>query len=207
MDDVLLDEKFAGEAMDRRLEWMNEPPRWGVDAARRVLWMEPAAGTDFWRKTHYGFEVDNGHVLACAAPRDRAWVLTTHVRFAPVHQYDQAGLMVRVSPTCWLKASVEYEPDGPSRLGAVVTNGGYSDWSTQDWPVNLREVWLRVRREIGGDYIVESTRDTAQWTQIRVAHLMEDADGAAIRAGLYACSPKGAGFRAEFAALRIEKTG
>ena len=36
--------------------------------------------------------------------------MTAHVAFNPVHRYDQAGLMVRVSPTCWLKTSVEHEP-------------------------------------------------------------------------------------------------
>lgn len=39
-----------------------------------------------------------------------------------------------ISENCWLKTSLEYIPEGPSHLGAVVTNNGYSDWSTQDYP-------------------------------------------------------------------------
>src|SRR5688572_20256770 len=189
MNPAPLDENFSNERFDDRLKWINEPPSWGIDRAGDVLWVEPAAGTDFWRKTHYGFEVDNGHVLACTLPANRGWTMTTRVRFAPVHQYDQAGLMVRLSSSCWLKTSVEYEPDGVSRLGAVVTNNGYSDWSTQDWPAERREVWLRVTRAKGGDYTVEASVEGEHWSQIRVAHLMEDIDGATPSGGLYACSP------------------
>jgi regulation of enolase protein 1 (concanavalin A-like superfamily) len=80
---------------------------------------------DFWQRTHYGFEADNGQILFAPVAGD--FVLATQVRFHPVHQYDQAGLMVRVSPSGWLKTSAEYEPIGPSRLAAVVTNDTSSD--------------------------------------------------------------------------------
>ena len=122
----------------------------------------------------------------------------TFVRFRAVHQYDQAGLIVRLSPECWLKTSIEYEPDGANRLGAVVTNGGWSDWSTQDVPKTLSAVGLRVRRE-DSDYVVDYTEhaDGRAWSQIRVAHLTDD-DGGIVECGLYACSPKGEGFVAEF---------
>ncbi len=129
--------------------------------------------------------------------------MTTHVRFRPVHQYDQAGLMVRLSPACWLKTSVEYEPGAPSRLGAVVTNAGYSDWSTQEFPGDRGETWLRIRRE-GTDYIVDASDDGDRWQQIRMAHLHDDRPAATVACGLYACSPKAAGFVAEFTSLRIE---
>jgi regulation of enolase protein 1 (concanavalin A-like superfamily) len=198
---------FDGHALDPRMSWFCEPPRWSVQAAERCLRIEPAAHTDFWQKTHYGFEADNGHVLSLPIAGD--FVLTTHVRFLPAHQYDQAGLMIRLSPDCWLKTSVEYEPDGPNRLGVVVTNGGYSDWSTQDLPSERRDIWLRVRRE-ATDYIVESAiegaesaEDGRRWTQLRMARLLEDRADAPVAAGLYACSPKEAGFVAEFLLLQL----
>src|SRR5262249_41045207 len=97
---------------------------------------------------------------------------------------------------------VEYELDGPSRLGAVVTNYGYSDWSTQAFPPGPGAVWLRVRRE-GDDYLVDASRDGRVWEQIRLAHLHEGR-GAAVACGLYACSPRGAGFVAEFDSLTID---
>jgi regulation of enolase protein 1 (concanavalin A-like superfamily) len=196
-----LDERFTGPRLDGRLRWFCEPARWSADPAGRCLRVEPDAATDFWRKTHYGFEVDNGHLLSAELSGD--FLLSTRVRFRPVHQYDQAGLMVRVSPTCWLKTSVEYEPDGPARLGAVVTNAGYSDWSTQDFPSGHGELGLRVQRS-GGDYLAEASADGRDWKQIRVARLHDDGPGVTLSAGLYACSPKGAGFVAEFEHLRID---
>jgi len=91
-----------------------------------------------------------------------------------------------------------------------VTNEGYSDWSTQDFPGNRDELMLRVRRE-GSDYFVEyrlpdrrQTADSEIWTQIRMAHLHEDDGQRPIQCGLYACSPKEAGYQAEFDFLKIE---
>jgi len=97
---------------------------------------------------------------------------------------------------------VEYEPDGPSRLGAVVTNFGYSDWSTQEFPSGPAAVWLRLRRE-GDDYFVDASADGERWQPIRMAHLHEGR-GQTIAGGVYACSPKGGGFAAEFSQLTIE---
>ena len=112
-----LDETFAAPDPDPRLRWSNPPPEVSTGPATRGA---TAAQTDFWQGTHYGFRVDNGHLLAAE------WAATScsrpFVRGSPAHQYDQAGLMVRLSPDCWLKTSVEFEPGEPSRLGAVVTN-------------------------------------------------------------------------------------
>ena len=169
-----------------------------------MLVVEPDAQTDFWQQTHYGFRPDNGHFLYALAPGD--FVMTTQVQFRPVHQYDQAGLMVRVSPDCWLKTSVEFEPHGASRLGAVVTNGGWSDWSTQDWPGGRNSIRFRVRRS-GADYIIEQAWAVSGWTQIRMAHLAEDPGDQPVAAGVYACSPTAAGFLAEFSFLTIAPEG
>lgn len=181
------------------LTWQHAPSRWSLLDGATVLRVEPDANTDYWQRTHYGFVADNGHFAYADVAGDL--VMTTRVRFHPVHQYDQAGLMVRLSSACWLKTSVEYEPGGPGRLGAVVTNHAYSDWSTQ--PFAGDEVWLRVCRE-GPDYIVESSLDGRHWEQLRMAHLIEDDGQRPVACGLYACSPKGAGFAAEFSQLHIQ---
>jgi len=188
----VIEERFAGE-LDGRLRWMNEPARW---RASEGLELETDAQTDFWQRTHYGFRADNGHLLFAEWTGD--FEMTTRVRFDPAHQYDQAGLMVRFSAEEWLKTSVEYEPEGPARLGAVVTRGGWSDWSTQDFPREEREVELRVRRE-ERTFLVDWRRVGGEWTQLRVAPL----EGEVARVGVYACSPKSAGMRARFAWLRI----
>ncbi|MEO8027913.1 MAG: DUF1349 domain-containing protein [Bryobacteraceae bacterium] len=194
-----LDQRFDSAALDPELQWMNAPKRWWVEPTRSVLIVEPDSPTDFWQRTHYGFEVDNGHFLYAPVAGDFA--MTTHLRFHPAHQYDQAGLMVRMDQNCWLKTSVEYEGDDPQKLGAVVTNGGYSDWSVQDFDRNGQEIWLRVSRE-GDDLTVQYSTDGSVWTMLRIAHL--HGIGPELKCGLYACSPKGEGFRAEFSFLRID---
>ena len=197
---VILDERFKQPALDPRLRWLNPPPTWSVDASLPALVMQPAAATDFWQETHYGFRADNGHFLFTDVSGD--FTITTKVQFHPAHQYDQAGLMVRVGPLCWIKTSVEHEPQGPAQLGAVVTNNGYSDWSVQDYPRERKEVCLRIRKD-AADFMVEfAPDDRAEWKQMRIAHLNVE-NGAPLSCGLYACSPKGKGFRAEFEFLRI----
>ena len=179
--------------------WFCEPKRWSVDEG--ALRVEPEAQSDFWQRTHYGFQADNGHFLHTEIRQD--FELSVHVRFEPANQYDQAGLMIRLSPDCWLKTSVEYECDEPARLGAVVTNCGFSDWSTQDFPKEAREVWLRIRRTAGA-HLVEASLDGKRWTQIRLAHLAEDDGSHPIQVGPYACSPKGSGYVALFDSILLK---
>jgi regulation of enolase protein 1 (concanavalin A-like superfamily) len=191
---------FAGPCLPPQLRWHCEPARWSLSPEAGLLRVEPDSPTDFWQRTHYGFQADNGHLLGCEVAGD--FVLAARVRFWPAHLYDQAGVMVRVSSSCWLKSSVEAELAGPGRLGAVVTNFGYSDWSTQAFPAGPGDLWLRLRRE-GDDFTVESSADGQAWDQIRLAHLHEGL-GQPMFAGVYACSPKATGFAAEFIDLAID---
>lgn len=199
MAENILNEQFRGPSLDTRLQWLNPPPAWSIEPTGLVV--HPAARTDFWQQTHYGFRADNGHFLYLEAVGD--FTVTTKVRFHPAHQYDQAGLMIRVGSSCWIKTSVEYESEGPSKVGAVVTNHGHSDWSLQDFPRGRNEVRLRIRRT-SQDFLVEwSPAACGSWELLRVTHLHEG-DGQPVLCGLYACSPKGGGFRAEFAFLLVE---
>jgi uncharacterized protein len=196
-----IDEEFDGALPDSRLQWWNAPRRVELRDSRLVV--TTRANTDFWQRTFYGFRRDDGHCLL-REWRGGDFTLTTKVRVHPVHQYDQAGLIVRFSADCWLKTSVEFEPDHPNRLGAVVTNAGWSDWSTQDVPHTLDAIQLRIRR-VERTYLVEAApavSDVPSWSQIRLAHLAED-DGRPVQCGLYACSPTGEGLVAEFDYLRF----
>jgi hypothetical protein len=193
---------FDHSQLDERLRWFCPPQVWSIE--RSCLIISPAAQTDFWQRTHYGFQNDNGHILGMDIWDD--FTLITRVRFYPVHQYDQAGLMVRINEQNWVKTSVEYEPDGHPRLGVVVTREGYSDWSTQDYE-GPSDILLRIKRE-GADCIVDFHTVTVQeelpeagWIQMRVAHLT---DVQPAFAGLYACSPINSGFKAEFDFLAIQ---
>ncbi len=193
-----LHETFRGPGLNPRLRWWAEPPRWTIGADGGGLRLWPAAGTDFWQRTHYGFEADNGHALLLEAAGDG--VLTTRVTAQPRHRYDQAGLLLRLSPACWIKTSVEHEPEGPDRLGAVVTNAQASDWSTQDLDPAITTLWFRLRRE-GRDVIVDWSRDGGHWAQLRMARLQEMGETGPVQLGLYACSPTAAGFMARFDGL------
>jgi len=199
MSTQFLVENFEGPALDSRLQWFCPPSRWQIEHSCLVI--QPDAKTDFWQRTHYGFQNDNGHFLCAVMESD--FVLSTHVRFYPLHQYDQAGLMVRFSPDCWLKTSVEYELSGPSKLGAVVTNFGYSDWSTQDIEIQPGWYHFRILRQ-GSDYQVDiHTPERAQnWTQIRIAHLHADPNRP-VQCGIYACCPIDQGYTAQFDDLQI----
>ena len=195
-----LDERFVTGGPDRRLAWHCPPGRWSCGTDGLTLATE--AGTDFWQGTNYGFRTDNGHALLAEVTGD--FVMATAVRTEPRAQYDQAGLMVRLDAQCWLKTSVEFEPGHPSRLGAVVTNHGWSDWSTQDVdPERAREVAFRITRT-GADYLIEAALGGAPWSQLRLGRLQSDAGGA-VRAGIYACSPKEGGMSARFAFLTIAR--
>jgi regulation of enolase protein 1 (concanavalin A-like superfamily) len=201
MKNYILNETFSQDSMDPQLNWLNAPQQYYQDTQEKCLVIAQEAHTDFWQKTHYNFTPDNGHFLYREVTGD--FILSTKVRFYPKHQYDQAGLLVRISAACWLKTSVEYEPDGASRLGVVVTNSGYSDWSTQEFLSDKNEITLRVRRE-NGDYLVEYLKEDISWVQMRMAHLLEDTGAIAVKAGLYACSPAGAGYKACFDFLQIQ---
>ena len=199
MASIHLCEPFDNPTYDSRLNWYNPPQRWSVHDS--WLQVEPGTKTDYWQQPHLGAQSDNGPFLYCEVQGD--FILSAQVRMRPATQYDQAGLMVRLSPSCWLKTSVEFETGIPSKLGAVVTNHGYSDWSTQDYLGSSYDFTLRVRRE-GFDYTVDYSPDGVYWTQIRFAHLLEDDGAHPLKCALYACSPIAAGFMAEFGFLKIE---
>ena len=178
----LLNETFDGEALHPLLKWMNPPSTWHIDGARSRLLLEPDAATDFWQETHYGFRLDTGHFLYAEVYGDA--VVTASILCHPAHQYDQAGLMARFSSECWLKASAEFEPKGPSHLGAVVTNSGFSDWSLQDFPYgDTLSYYLRIRRE-GRDFLVEhAAGESGPWNLMRIARLLPGSEPCA-RIGL-----------------------
>lgn len=192
---------FESTVVPDAFRWHCEPARWSIDDVARRLKLSTDAGTDFWQRTHYGFEVDNGHFLYQPVFGD--FSVTTQVTASGRHQYDQAGLMLRISKSCWLKTSVEFEPRGDNRLGAVVTNAQFSDWSTQPLAKAVETVWFRIEVR-GADCMVFSSLDGASWQQLRVCHLAEWAEGQPVMCGLYACSPKAAGYEAAFHFLAVE---
>ncbi|MCB0024316.1 MAG: DUF1349 domain-containing protein, partial [Caldilinea sp.] len=72
------------------MQWLNEPRTWEIDGD--TIRVTADAGSDFWRKTHYGFIRDNGHVLYTTVAGD--FEVTVKVAGGYHELYDQAGLMV-----------------------------------------------------------------------------------------------------------------
>jgi regulation of enolase protein 1 (concanavalin A-like superfamily) len=177
--------------------WLNEPPHCSVDDG--ILTLRTARETDFWQETHYGFRRDDGHFLHRAVPGD--FDAEVVLQLDPNAKYDQAGLMVRRDPGSWLKTSLEFEPDGPSNLGAVVTNAGLSDWSMQPVTGFAGRLAFRVARR-GTDYTVHAAVDGAALGRIRLARLHAD-EGGPILVGPYACSPTGVGCTVAISSFRV----
>lgn len=174
-------------------EWLNEP-RWRVagDAdGHPVLEMDAVEGSDLWQLTSYGFSRDSGHALLHPlAPGEACEV---DVLANMTDQFDQAGLLVRVDATRWLKAGLELA-DGRLGVGAVVTDTR-SDWSTSpvdEWAGG----WVRVRVSRGPDSLTVRARpEGGEWRLVRLAPFAADGE---VLAGPYCCSPSRSGYVARF---------
>ncbi|UOE94792.1 DUF1349 domain-containing protein [Alkalihalobacillus sp. LMS39] len=199
--DWILYENFTSEKLNDMLEWRCEPKKWFLDKTSSQLVLETDPETDYWQKTHYGFEVDNGHFLFTKTNKN--FRLTTKVDAFPKTKYDQAGLMIRFSEDMWVKTSLEYIPDGLSKLGAVVTNRGYSDWSTQYVDCKTVQLYYRISK-IEQNCYIDVSWDGEEWNQIRIAHLDVPKD-ATVLAGIYACSPQGQEQEVRFDYIKIEE--
>jgi len=169
--------------------WFNEAKH-HIDHDHGLV-MHTAADTDFWQRTHYGFQRDNGHCLLTTLAGD--FSVSAHLTFKPNTTYDQCGLLVRVDHENWIKVSIEYENATISKLGSVVTNLGYSDWATTDVASEIHAMWYRISRK-DNDFLLEHATDGVNWQQMRIAHLHKGTDSLAV--GVYACSPENSSFAA-----------
>jgi uncharacterized protein len=197
---IILIEEFNTTKIDDNLRWFSPPKEWKLNSEGSSLVIKTEKQTDFWQKTHYGFQADNGHFLYYEVNED--FRVTTKVKSKPKNRYDQAGLMVRYTSDTWVKTSVEYIPDGTSKLGVVVTNQGYSDWSSQEFLEDQSSLFYRITRKENNFY-VDYSLDELSWRQIRMTHLVGETD--TIKVGIYTCSPQGEGYEAEFDFIKIEK--
>jgi len=175
-------------------EWLNEPESWIDDGGH--LHVTARQGSDFWQVTSYGFRRDSGHALLHPLDQDSAIEVSFRADFS--HLYDQAGVLLRVDESTWIKAGIEHT-DGVPHLSAVVTRG-FSDWSTfpvPDW--NGREVTIRMSRT-GDAVTVRGRVDDEPRVMIRLAPL----DSAAVAtAGPFCAAPERAGLTVEFTRMRL----
>ena len=178
------------------MEWHCEPPAWRDEGG--VLTVTTAHGSDFWRKTHYGFVRDNGHFRFERVAGD----FTAEVKVTGAYSalYDQAGLMVRLDEATWIKTGIEYV-DSVQQRSAVVTHD-VSDWSVAPAPGNPPSLWLRLTRQ--GDTVeIHTSLDGQTFSLLRLAYFPP---AAAVQVGPMACSPDGPGFTARFEDFSIRRS-
>jgi uncharacterized protein len=165
------------------MRWRNEPPAWREDGA--TLRLTTAPDTDFWRTTHYGFVRDTGHFHHERVDGD----FTARVRIEGAYrdQYDQAGLMVRLDETTWLKCGIEFV-DGRQWASAVITRE-LSDWSVVPLDPTPPALWIEVKRTAEAVQVSYGEREPDRL--LRLGALTKQP---ALDVGVMAASPDGGGF-------------
>ncbi len=175
------------------MEWYNEPPSWKL--LENTLEVTTGPKSDFWRKTHYGFIRDNGHFYFQPVQGD----FVAEVKITGSYQtlYDQAGLMLRLDETTWLKCGIEFV-EGVQQASAVVTND-FSDWSVLPLPQNPASCWLRVTRQAEA-VEVHYSLDGTLYNLLRLAYLKP---APTIQVGPMCASPDGEGFSVVFEGFTV----
>jgi len=195
---------------DPALEWHNGSPNDAGGSAKidnnGKLHIIPVAGIDYWCRTFYVplLVKTDAQTLLGSVPEAAEATLTMAFTLKPRAQFDQAGIMVLVSANTWVKAGIEFT-DGAPRLSCVVTNEGFSDWSTQHWDQwdkdeRSTSVRIRVSKLLPGPsqgtaVVMEaalykegdSAASPAKWFQVRIASLRSGSTP--WQMGLFAISP------------------
>jgi uncharacterized protein len=174
--------------------WTTQPK--SARSAGAGLVVEAMEGSDYWRRTLYGFEHDNGHALL--APFNSRYGSEVSFELAGLNAlYDQAGLMVWAGPDEWIKAGVEIN-DGVPHIGAVVTRTS-SDWSLSPVP-DWRNGTVTVRvSQVHDAAVIRARLQRQSWRTIRVAPLFGDKPA---QAGPFLCAPTRAGLEVRFLSWR-----
>lgn len=173
--------------------WLNKPVSAQVFEHR--LTMTTDGKTDFWRETHYGFTRDTGHFLGVPAPDGFTAEIRIQGEFRTL--YDQAGLMVRIDESRWVKTGVEFT-DGEAFLSTVVTDGR-SDWSVSQPFKALEDLYMRVTLSKGAMRI-QASRDGRFWPLLRLAPFPV---AQTYQVGPTACTPERSGLTVHFSEFKI----
>ena len=180
-----------------KLKWTRAPKAYTITADRVEMITEPH--TDLWQRTYYHFRNDNAPVLQMETD-EKYFSFVIRTEFDSKVRYDQSGIVMYLDSENWLKAAVEYENDKIQRLGSVVTNHGYSDWSSVDVDASIKSIWFRLsRRE--DDFCIENSADGENFKQMRICHMFNAKD--TIQLGVYACSAENSSFKATFTDMEM----
>ena len=181
----------------KEMKWTRAPKQYKVTEDRVEIITEPH--TDLWQRTYYHFRNDNAPVLQLETD-EQFFSFVVKTDFDTKVRYDQSGIVMYLDSDNWLKAAMEYENDTIQRLGSVVTNNGYSDWSSVDVDASIKSMWFRFsRRE--DDFCIENSVDGVNFKQMRICHMFNVKER--ISFGIYACSSEYSTFKASFTDMEI----
>ena len=179
------------------LKWTRAPKEYNITQDKVEMITEPH--TDLWQRTYYHFRNDNAPVLQMETD-EKYFSFVVKTEFDTKVRYDQSGIVMYLDSENWLKASMEYENEQIQRLGSVVTNNGYSDWSSVDVDASIKSVWFRLSRR-DDDFCIENSTDGKNFKQMRICHMFNVKDK--IKFGIYACSAENSSFKATFTDMEI----
>jgi regulation of enolase protein 1 (concanavalin A-like superfamily) len=185
--------QLSGKSLFAKMKWLNEPAATKQTGEQLVVTTKPK--TDFWRKTFYEYVTDNGHFFFLPVTGDFTLESSIAGKYAAL--YDQAGLMVRVDSSNWLKCGLELV-DGIGHASVVVTRA-FSDWSTVRGITTKEPLWWRIVRK-GSSLEVLYSLDGKNFTSTRLGYLPLQA---AVDTGIMCCSPEGTGFESTFDEIRL----
>ena len=174
------------------LFWIRQPKQFLISSEKIEIITEPH--TDLWQRTYYHFRNDNAPILQ-QKTKEKFFSFTVKTNFDSKHRFDQCGIIVYLDSDNWIKASIEYENENFQHLGSVVTNNGYSDWSTTRIDANIKSMWYRLSRR-NDDFCIECSFDGVEFQQMRICHMFNVQEE--IQFGIYACSPENSTFKATF---------
>lgn len=178
----------------KNMNWLNEPTHWEIND--RSLKMKVTPESDYWRKTHYGFTVDDGPFYY--ANRGGEFEVTLKITGDYKTQYDQMGLMLRIDEAHWIKTGIEYV-DGVYNFSTVVTDI-HSNWSVVQLKEKPKSIWIKAIRITDAVEIFYAL-DGVNYMMSNVVYLLENKP---VMVGMMAASPDGDGFDALFEDFNIK---
>ena len=173
--------------------WLNEPAVWRRDGD--ALKVTTDRSPVFWRETYYGFTRDTGQFFGF----ETAGHFTAEMRIQAQYRelYDQAGLMVRLSDTQWIKAGIELS-DGKPMASSVLTLGK-SDWATAAHHGDATDFRMRVTVK-AGVLRLQLSSDGKLWPLMRLCPFPV---AKSYRVGPMCCTPERAGLTVVFSEFRV----
>jgi regulation of enolase protein 1 (concanavalin A-like superfamily) len=183
-----------GQPSKKNMKWYNEPKQWKLDSGKIKVMTDPQ--TDFWRTTFYKYVTDNGHFYFEEHKGD--FEATVKITGNYRDLYDQAGLMIRLDSSQWVKSGVEFV-NNHLNISAVFTRQ-FSDWSVIAQPDTPRAVWLKLKRKNDSVELSYSVNGI----DFEMQRLGYFPPKVTVKIGIMAATPEGKGFAVAFENFEVK---